>query len=421
MVLHANKIVEVVEADRYPDVPERPQTLLIPGFVNAHSHAFQRAFRGHVQWSPVGRGDFWTWRERMYEFANGLDPDGVEAVSRLAFLEMVEAGITAVGEFHYLHRTRTGELYDDPDELALRVIRAARSVGLRIHLLRVVYAAGGLGVALGPDQQRFRTDDLDEALAAVSRLGSHPDPCVTAGLAPHSVRAVPPAWWPQIAHFPGTIHAHVSEQPAEVQATLAATGRTPLQLIAEAGVLSPRFTAVHLTHPTSGELDAMRSSGASIAVCPTTELDLGDGFLPLEAREGIPLCIGSDSHARIDPFEEIRALELHGRALAGKRLVMATPGEPHSLVDALLTAGTLNGAAALGLESGIVAGAPADLVLLDLNRPAALGMPPLEAAVFAADPSWVDEVWVAGERIVAGGRHPRRDEVIEQARRYLQQ
>ena len=165
----------------------------------------------------------------------------------------------------------------------------------------------------------------------------------------------------------------------------------------------------------------MRASGAGIAVCPTTELDLGDGFLPLAAREGIPLCVGSDSHARIDPFEEIRALELHGRALAGRRLVMATPGERHSLVDVLLAAGTTNGAAALGLESGIRAGAPADLVLLDLDRPAALGMPPLEAAVFAADPSWVDAVWVNGEQVVQHGRHPRRSEVIEAARPYLQQ
>lgn len=414
VVLHHNRIVEVAPAERYPNVPERPHSLLLPGFVNAHSHAFQRAFRGHVQWAPEGRGDFWTWREQMYATANRLDPDGVFAVSRLAFLEMVEAGFTAVGEFHYLHRTPDGQPYDDPDELARQVIRAAESVGLRIALLRVIYAAGGLNQPLGPLQQRFRTDSVDEALRSVEALGG------AAGLAPHSVRAVPPSWWPAIARFSGVVHSHVSEQPAEIEACVAATGRTPLTLIEEAGVLSERFTAVHLTHPRGEELARLGASGGRIAVCPTTELDLGDGFLPLEAR-ALPLCIGTDSHSRIDPFAEIRALEMHARGLAGRRLVMAQEGVRHGLAEALLRAGTLEGARALGFESGIRAGAPADLVWIDLDRTAAFGAPPLEATVFNGDPGWVEQVWVDGRPLLDGGRHPLRDEVMRGAAPYLQQ
>lgn len=413
VVLHHDEIVEVAPADRYPNVPESPRSLLLPGFVNAHSHAFQRAFRGRVQWAPAGRGDFWTWREQMYATANRLDPDGVFAVSRLAFLEMLEAGFTAVGEFHYLHRTPDGHPYDDPQELARQVMRAADDVGIRIVLLRVIYAAGGLGQPLGPLQQRLRTDSVDEALQAVEDLGPR------AGLAPHSVRAVPPGWWGEIASYRGVVHSHVSEQPAEIEACLQATGRTPLALIEEAGVLSDRFTAVHLTHPHGDELRRLGTSGGRIAVCPTTELDLGDGFLPVEART-VPLCIGTDSHARIDPFAEIRALELHARGLAGRRLVMATPGEPHGLVERLLHAGTTEGARALGLPSGIRAGAPADLVWIDLDRTAAYGAPPLEAAVFNGDPGWVQQVWVGGKPRLSDGAHPLREAVVREALAYMQ-
>ncbi|MCA9571302.1 MAG: formimidoylglutamate deiminase, partial [Myxococcales bacterium] len=408
--VHAGVIIELADAARHPEVPVQRGTLLLPGFVNAHSHAFQRAFRGHVQWTSHPADDFWTWRDRMYAVARGLDPDGVEAVSALAFLEMAEAGFTTVGEFHYLHNQADGTPYADPDELARRVIRAARSVGLRIVLLRVVYAAGGFGRPLSDGQLRFRTRSPDEALQAVARLGSTGDPLVTAGLAPHSVRAVPVDWLPELRA--DVVHAHVSEQPAEVSACLEATGRTPLQVLADAGLVDDRFTAVHLTHPTDAELAIMRSSGARIAVCPTTELDLGDGFLPLAARDGIGLCVGSDSHARIDPFAEIRALELHARGLARRRIVMGEAGVQASLVERLLRAGTEEGGRALGLPVGrIEAGAPADLVLVDLDRTGAVGVPPLEAVVFGGSPEWVRDVWVAGEQVIRDGRHAHREAI----------
>lgn len=399
-----------------PPIPEHDlgDALLMPGLVNAHSHAFQRVFRGHVQWQPaaaageVSRGDFWSWREAMYRAANSLDADAVEAVSLRCFREMVAAGITHVGEFHYLHHDVDGQPYADPDELARRVIAAARAAGLRITLLRVVYGAGGVGRPLLPEQRRFATRSPDEALAAVARLATLDDPAVTVGLAPHSVRAVPRDWLPELGSFGGVIHAHVAEQPAEVAACKAAWGRAPLAVFAEAGLLHERFTAVHLTWPAAEDPGLLARSGARVCVCPSTELDLGDGFLPLAVREQAALCLGSDSHARIDLFAEARSLELHARALAGRRNVLSPPvptgsTERYGLAARLLRAATVEGSAALlgrdPRELGLQPGEPADCCAIGLDRLAAEGVPPLEAAVFVASPAWVIGTWVAGVRV----------------------
>ena len=390
---------------------ERVRGLLMPGMVNAHSHAFQRAFRGHVQWRGPGEDDFWSWRDAMYRTANRLDPDGIFRISRLCFLEMAEAGITQVGEFHYLHHQPDGTRYDDPDLLARRVIDAALDVGIRIALLRVVYARNGAD-PLRDDQRRFGDRSADEPLAAVQRLASISDERVSVGLAPHSVRAVPADWMPELASFSGPIHAHVSEQPGENAFCQQAYGATPLQVLANGGLVHDRFTAVHLTFPTEGDVALMRDRHATVCACPVTEQDLGDGFLPLEART-LNVCVGSDSHARIDLFEEARSIELHARALAGRRNVLAPPDDRHGLARRLLRIATVDGARALGSPSdGIAIGAPADLVLIDLDRPAAAGVPMQEAAAFLANPEWVDRVWVAGREIVRKGRHPRREEFL---------
>ncbi|MCO4762939.1 MAG: formimidoylglutamate deiminase [Myxococcales bacterium] len=381
------------------------QGLLMPGLVNGHSHAFQRSIRGHVQWRDAAHDSFWTWRQAMYAAANRLDAGGVYAVSRLCFIEMAEAGITHVGEFHYLHHDPKGQPYADPDELARQVIAAARDVGLRITLLRVVYGAGGIGQPLGPEQRRFRTDSPGAALDAVRRLSETDDTLVNIGLAPHSVRAVPQPWLAELASFDGVVHAHVAEQPAEVAACEAAFGMSPLQLLAEAGLVTDRFSAVHLTWPSPGDGQLMREAGATLCVCPSTELDLGDGLLPLELRQGVALSLGSDSHARIDLFAESRALEMHARALAHQRNVMSPTGVRHGLAERLLTAATRHGSRSLGLAGdGLAESQPADCCFVDLDRPAADGVPPLEAAVFVATPEWVSDVWVAGERIVTDGR-----------------
>lgn len=413
-------LTDVIAADSIPSgaaVERLAGRALLPGFVNAHSHAFQRGLRGHVQFAE-GPDSFWTWRDRMYRLANALDPDGVEAVSALAFLEMARAGFTTVGEFHYLHHAPDGTPYVDPDELARRVVAAAESVGIRIVLLRVAYARAGAGLDPNPLQRRFYDRGPDDVLAAVARLRAAG---VAVGLAPHSMRACPADWLRAFAGFDGPIHAHVDEQPAEIAASLREHGRRPLHVFADAGLVGARFTAVHLTHPDDAELATLRDAGGRVCVCPTTELDLGDGLFPVERAAGIDLCIGSDSHALIDPFTEMRGIEWHARAAAGRRNVLGPFAHPDGLANALLDAGTRGGAAALGLEGGTVTvGAPADLVAIDIADIALRGARLLPALVFSGHPGLVTDVWVGGRRIVAARHHAASEAIVTAAERALE-
>lgn len=417
------RIIRCCESARHPGPPpERlPGRLLLPGLVDAHSHAFQRAFRGHVQWRAAGEDDFWSWRRAMYGVAGRLSPEAVQAVSELAFVELVEGGVTHVGEFHYLHHQPDGRPYPDPDELALRVLAAAERVGLRITLLWVVYARGGPGVPLSPEQGRFACPSPQAALRSADRLAGRCGPLASVGLAPHSVRAVPPEWWADLAAWPGPLHTHVSEQLRENALCRAEVGLSPIGLLDREGVLSDRFFAVHLTHPEPGDLDALRRAGSGIVVCPSTELDLGDGFFPVDGRRGIPLALGSDSHALSDLWREARALELHARAVAGRRNVMTPVGpDPQALAARLLRVATTGGARALGADEAVIrAGAPADLIALDLRRPAATGQPPLVAAALSATVDWVERVWVGGRPIVIDGRHADRDAIVRAALPWL--
>lgn len=427
---------------------------LLPGFVNAHSHAFQRLIRGRTQWRPAGvaRSDFWSWREAMYGAALALTPDDVYDVSRACFLEMLHAGYTSVGEFHYLHRDPRGERYADPNELAHRVIAAAESVGIRIVLLNVCYATGGIGEPLRPEQRRFGTPDLGEFLEDTGALQSAyaGRAGVTVGVAPHSVRAVPRDWLRELHGWARArdvaYHIHASEQPAEVEAALAAWGLRPIEVLAEEGVLDERTTVVHATHLTPGEIGLLGRSGAVVCACPTTERDLGDGFLPgLELVEaGAPLAIGSDSQTVIDPFDEIRLIEYHERLRRLRRVVLAVPVERGAVVGAgsgdaaqpetgaggagpgsssgvpapadrlvnappLLELGTAGGARSLRLEAGrIEPGHLADLVGIDLDHPHLAGYTPetLGALLALSAPAAVvADVWVGGARRVEGRSH----------------
>ncbi len=397
-----SRVACVREATGPVDLPER---LLLPGLVNAHSHAFQRGLRGHVQWTEGGRDDFWSWRERMYGLATRLDPDGIEAVSALAFLEMALAGFTAVGEFHYLHHSPDGRPYADPDELARRVIRAARRVGIRITLLRVAYGVGG--------EKRFRDRDPDEALLACQRLAGIEDPAVTVGLAPHSVRACSKEWLQAFSVFEGPVHAHVSEQPRENAECLNEHGMSPTALLEDCGLLGPDFTAVHMTWPqVPNDGERLRRAGARVCACPTTELDLGDGFLPLDHLDGVALCIGTDSHALIDPFVELRSLEWHARACQGRRNVLTPPGDRDALAHRLLQIGSEEGRRALGIEPTV-----ADFVAVDLADVRMAGAQPLTAALWGA--ARVRDVWVGGERIVEDGQHAQAAAIVEGARSVL--
>jgi formimidoylglutamate deiminase len=374
-----------------PDAEERRLSgkAVLAAPVNAHSHAFQRSIRGRTQWRPTDdeTADFWTWREAMYEVASTVDPESLYRISRACFAEMREAGWGSVGEFHYLHRTPDGRRYDDPVVLSHAVVEAARDVGLPICLLYTVYATGDVdGRPLGPHQRRFRSDDPDEALAAVETLRSRwaHDPEVSFGLAPHSVRAVPGPWWVELAEAAAAmdlpLHAHVSEQPAEVEACLARHGRRPVEWLADLGVLSERFTAVHATHVTDGEIALLAGSGARVCACPSTERDLGDGILPGDRleRAGVPICLGSDSHTLLDPWEELRLPEYHLRLVRGKRVVMGrADGSRVRWAPGALRAATAVGGDSLRTGAGrLEAGAPAQMVGVDLDHRVFDGLEP---------------------------------------------
>ena len=393
---------------------------LLPGLVNAHSHTFQRAIRGWTQWRTADeRADFWSWREAMYRAVLRFSPDELYAVAHFCFIEMLLAGYSTVCEFHYLHQDKQGEPYDDPNELAMQVIRAAQDAGIRIVLLNSCYVNGDVERPLRPEQRRFATPDLEQFLAQTDALrsalnGQH---FASVGLAPHSVRAVPRAWLKPLSayaranHFP--LHMHVSEQPAEVEACLQRHRLRPVELLREEGVLSAAFTAVHATHLSDVEVHALGHAKARVCACPTTERDLGDGIprsRDLKAR-GVQFCIGSDSQTVIDPWEEMRLIEYNARLSALRRLVLAEPIGPGrwEVAPTLLAGGSNHGTASLGLGSGgIAAGTPADLIAITLDHRSLAGWNPgtlAAAAVLSGPADIVRDVWVGGKQCVHDGVH----------------
>jgi formimidoylglutamate deiminase len=374
-----------------------PGRALAPGFANAHSHAFQRGLRGSVERrDPVHpRDDFWTWRERMYTLAGSLDPASVREASERCYREMLSAGYTSVAEFHYLHHRPDGTPYDDPNALAKAVAEAAERAGVRLLLLPAAYARGGL--------PRFRDASAGEFLGRVEELlaWAGERPLVEVGLAAHSVRAVPRGWLEEIGeHARGRslpLHVHACEQPREVEECRREHGLRPVELLAETGFLGPGTVVVHATHASEGELDLLAERGAGVCACPTTEGNLGDGFLPAEGilRRKVGLSVGSDSHVRVDPFEELREIETNARRLSGLRNVLVPEGED-SPTPWLLRVGW-------GRER-ISAGDPADLVEIDLGHPALAGVESedlLSALVFGAGSGVVCGAWVAGRRVYA--------------------
>ncbi|MEU3505508.1 formimidoylglutamate deiminase [Streptomyces hundungensis] len=375
----------------------------IPGLANAHSHAFHRALRSTVQ---VGSGTFWTWRETMYQVASRLTPDSYHALARAVYAEMALAGITAVGEFHYLHHAPGGTPYDDPNAMGEALIAAAAEAGIRITLLDTAYLSSGFGAAPNHHQTRF-SDGTAEAWAHRCSALKERDHAKI-GAAIHSVRAVSArelgtvARWAEERRAP--LHVHLSEQTAENDACLDAYGMTPTRLLSEHGVLGPRTTGVHNTHLTDDDIALLGATGTGTCMCPTTERDLADGIGPALAlqRAGSPLSLGSDSHAVIDLLEEARAMELD------ERLRTRTRG--HWTAAALLRAATVDGHAAIGWDGAgrIEPGALADLatVALDSVRTAgAVARLAVETVVFAAGAGDVRHVVVGGRQIVRDGAH----------------
>jgi formiminoglutamate deiminase len=381
------RIAGTTAGARPPADAERLRGLTIPGLANAHSHAFQRALRGRAQ----GPGSFWTWREEMYALAQALDPDSMRALARATYAEMALAGVTVVGEFHYVHHAPDGTPYADPNAMGRALLAAAQQAQIRIVLLDACYLDGGLA--------RFRDRDAEAWAERVSALGD-----AARGAAIHSVRAVDPPSAAVVADWAAAhgapLHAHVSEQPAENAFARETHGATPTELLNDAGALTERFTAIHATHVSGQDVARLGGAGATVCLCPTTERDLGDGIgmARLLAGGGARLALGSDSHAVIDVLEEARALELDQRLGCGERGIHG-PRE-------LLRAATAGGYASLGLHDGgrIEPGALADLVTIDLESVRLAGVPPAGAA-FCATAADVRDVIVGGRWVVRDGAH----------------
>jgi len=387
-------------------------TLVLPGFANVHSHAFQRLMRGEVQRRDPARSDtFWTWRERMYAHANRLDLAALEAAARLVYSECLEGGYTAIGEFHYLHHDPTGAPWPDPVAAAKVHLRAARDAGIRLTMLWCVYARGGFERAPTDGQRRFVTRELGDVETALDLLAADSANDLTGrtrlGLAIHSVRAVPREWLGPLAELARQrglpLHVHASEQRKEVADCRAHTGLSPVGLLAAEGVLADTTTIVHGTWLDDGDIALLARHRTLVGLCPSTEGDLGDGIpriADLQAA-GVRMCIGTDSHAVIDPFYEVRTVEYLARVSGERRCVLTdAAGE---VAPALTAIGSTNGYGSLGWAGACEGGG--DTVELDLSNRVFEGQnDALSTALLGGHRGLVQRTTVAGQVVVEAGR-----------------
>ncbi len=427
-VTAADGVITGVQADGPPLAGDERHAVGIPGLANVHSHAFQRGMAGLAETRGPTADSFWTWREVMYRFLDRITPEDLEALATLAFVEMLEGGFTRVGEFHYVHHDDDGTPYANPAELTERICSAAQTAGIGLTLLPSFYAHGGFGAqppTLG--QRRFVTTPeafarlLEGAERAVRGL-----PGANVGVAPHSLRAVTADELRQIVALSGgrPIHIHAAEQTGEVEDCLAATGARPVEWLLEQFPLDRRWCLVHATHLTADETERLAKSGATVALCPMTEANLGDGVFPAASflAHGGHFGVGSDSNVRIGAAAELCALEYSQRLASRARNVFAqVPGT--STGRSLFGRAFAGGHRALQSPAGgLAVGQPADFVTLSCDYPALTarerGDTILDRFIFAADHA-VRNVWVRGRRYVADGRHLRREEAHAGFRRAL--
>lgn len=387
-------------------VQHLPDTLLLPGFVNAHSHVFQRALRGHTHRRIAQRDSFWSWREAMYAQSQRLDPESLYKEAVLTYREMLVAGYTTVGEFHYVHHQADGQPYAHPNAMAEAVLAAGHDVGMRVVLLMTAYAQSGFEQLPTPEQRRFCDRSVEAYLQRADDLRVQGIPI---GLAPHSVRAVPEQWFRAIAEYSNTyqlpLHVHADEQRAEIEQCEARYACTPIELLERFGALSPRTTIIHATHANATELALLAKYGCTVCVCPTTEGDLGDGIAPYAEliASDILLAIGSDSNTRLDPIEELRWAEYTARMRYQRRRVLVCDKQ-ESPGPLLLDIGTHGGATSLDVKTGIIApNMSADFVAVDLTHASLRGWTEddlLDTLFFGASSDVIRNVWVQGHQVV---------------------
>jgi formiminoglutamate deiminase len=413
----ADGTITAVDAAATPDNATRLPGVALPGMPNLHSHAFQRGMAGLAQRG----GDFWSWREVMYRFVAALTADDIETIAALAYMEMLEAGFTAVAEFHYLHHAPDGAAYANPAELCTRIAAAAEQTGIGLTLLPVFYAHGGFNAAPPtPGQRRFITDLdgyatlLEAAHRAISTL-----PDARLGLAPHSLRAATAGELAALVTLAAgrVLHIHVAEQRREVEECLAATGASPVQYLLATTPVDARWCAIHATHMTETETTALAATGAVAGLCPITEADLGDGIFPaLDWRDvGGTFGIGTDSNTAISATQELRLMEYSQRLTHRARVLLAPPGV--STGRHLWDQAVRGGCQALDRRTGALApGHRADIIVLDPTHPALTGREDdaiLDALIFAAATSCITDVLVAGRHVVRDGQHIARRNIVQ--------
>jgi formiminoglutamate deiminase len=422
-----------VSAEVAPAAADERHGIGVPGLPNLHSHAFQRGLAGLTEQRAAGSDSFWSWRELMYRFVERLDPDEFEALSTLAFAEMLEAGFTHVGEFHYLHHDRGGVAFADPGELATRIVAAASHTGIGLTLLPVFYAHSGFGGrSPGTRQCRFVNDPegfariVEASRKAVGRL-----PGGSIGVAPHSLRAVTAAELAEVLPLArgGVVHIHIAEQTREVEECLAWCGRRPVEWLLDEQPVDSRWCLVHATHVTAAELAGIAQRAAVVGLCPLTESSLGDGIFPAAeflAQRG-RIGIGSDSNILLDAADELRTLEYSQRLALRARNVLASgagASTGRSLFEHALAGGrqALHGPAAGAAAGGLTVGASCDVLSLAAAHAALLerrGDEILDSWIFAGGRSVIDCVWRAGVKVVSNGRHHDRDAIVARFARTL--
>ena len=411
-------------------VAENIGGIAVPGIANLHSHAFQRAMAGLSEFrTDAAEDSFWTWRDLMYRFVGQITPDDLEAIAAQLYVEMLKSGYTAVGEFQYLHHDRDGSPFANPAEMTLRTLAAAQDTGIGATFLPVLYQYSGFGEQTPGDGQRRFINDTDGFLRIYETIAAATDgdPDLHAGVAPHSLRAAEEDAIRVVTggiHPNAPVHIHIAEQEKEVADCLVWSGLRPVELLLDRLPVDSRWCLIHATHMTETEARAAAASGAVAGLCPTTEANLGDGLFDLPGwldADGAA-GIGSDSHISISPVEELRLLEYGQRLRHRRRNVTATSGV--STGRRLLDLAVTGGARALGRsgESGLRAGARADIVVLDADAPIFAGQRCdtfLESWIFSGNVPVVTDVFVGGKQVVRGGHHPREAEIAARYRRVL--